>query len=159
MGGFIFAGSSSLQTFQKDSCIVSFDSAFDEEPPTLSTGFLTIEISNYTDFSKTDENGNYDDTNNSYIVPFSGYYQISTLLRVADGLGGETAISYGQGAHTSNQDNVYFLWSVTNEHRNGLLNLRIGHFDKDDEIRMIGFAEEGLIVWRGNMSIIPLFKD
>jgi len=142
-----------IQNPIKDFCSVSFDAHESDPQLELGAAFTKILFSEYDNFSMTDSGLNYDDVNNVYIVPKSGYYQVITSFRFGDGV---DIVNYGQGAHTSNSDNPYFLWNYINPNRQGSLNVRATYFDALDEIRMIAFAEEDTVFIRGAMTIIPL---
>ena len=137
----------------KDFCAVSFDAYGSDPELELGSGFNKILFSEYDNFSMTDSGSNYDDVNNVYIVPKSGYYQVITSFRFGDGV---DPVGYGQGAHTSNADNPYFLWGYTFPYRQGSLNVRATYFNALDEIRMIAFADNDTVFIRGSMTIIPL---
>ena len=142
-----------IQNPIKDFCSVSFDAYGSDPQLELGNAFNKILFSEYNNFSMTDSGLNYDDVNNVYIVPKSGYYQVITSFRFGDGV---DIVNYGQGAHTSNSDNPYFLWNYINPNRQGSLNVRATYFDALDEIRMIAFAEFDTVFIRGAMTIIPL---
>jgi hypothetical protein len=129
----------------------SFDAYTTDPHPSLA-GFTKIEFSSFDNFTITDQNSNYDTINNLYIVPKSGYYQITTSFRLDDG---GDAVSYGCGANTSVADNPYFLWSYSNPSRQGLLNVRTSYFNALDGILMLAFAESTTGFFRGSMSIVP----
>lgn len=136
-----------------DFCSVSFD-AYESDPAlTILPSFTKLLFSTYDNYAITDNNSNYSGANNVYVVPKSGYYQIITNFRLNDEV---DAVSYGQGAHTSNADNPYFLWNYSNPSRQGLVNIRSTYFNALDEIRMIAFAESETVFIRGAMTIIPL---
>jgi hypothetical protein len=139
----------------KDFCAVSFKA--DESYPEASNQFTRILFSQYDNYAITDVGSNYNATNNVYVVPKDGYYQIITNLRIGDSPDG--AFSYGQGAHTSEADNPYFLWSYTNPARQGLINVRATYFNALDEIRMVVYLGDGdgpYVIWSSAMTIIPL---
>ena len=136
-----------------DFCSVSFDAYGSDPALEIGPSFTKLLFSEYDDFSIVDNNSNYSEANNVYVVPKSGYYQIITNFRLNDEV---VAVSYGQGAHTSNADNPYFLWNYSNPSRQGSINIRANYFDALDEIRMIAFAEETTVFIRGSMTIIPL---
>ena len=136
-----------------DFCSVSFDALASDPPLEITNAFTKILFSAYDNYTIVDNNSNYSGANNVYIVPKSGYYQIITNFRLVDG---GDAISYGQGAHTSNADNPYFLWSYSNPSRQGLVNVRSTYFSALDEIRMIAYADTATVFIRGAMTIIPL---
>ena len=136
-----------------DFCSVSFDAYGSDPALVIGTSFTKLLFSEYDNYTITDGGSNYSSANNVYVVPRSGYYQIITNLRLNDYV---IAVSYGQGAHTSNADNPYFLWNYSNPSRQGLINVRATYFDALDEIRMIAFAEEDTVFIRGSMTIIPL---
>jgi len=142
-----------IQNPIKDFCSVSFDAYQSDPQLELGAAFTKITFSEYDNFSMTDSGLNYDDVNNVYIVPKSGYYQVITSFRFGDGV---EPVNYGQGAHTSNADNPYFLWNYINPNRQGSLNVRATYFDALDEIRMIAYAEDDTVFIRGAMTIIPL---
>jgi len=142
-----------IQNPIKDFCSVSFDAYGSDPQLELGNAFNKILFSEYNNFSMTDSGLNYDDVNNVYIVPKSGYYQVITSFRFGDGV---DPVNYGQGAHTSNEDNPYFLWNYTNPNRQGSLNVRATYFDALDEIRMIAYAQDDTVFIRGAMTIIPL---
>ena len=136
-----------------DFCSVSFDAVDSDPALQVSATFTKILFSSYDNYTIVDNNSNFSQANNTYIVPKSGYYQIITNFRLGDEV---DAVSYGQGAHTSNADNPYFLWNYSNPSRQGLVNIRSTYFNALDEIRMIAFAESTTVFIRGAMTIIPL---
>lgn len=121
-------------------------------------GFNTVNFSRLDGYALTDNGNNYDAVNNYYIVPAGGIYRIMTRIRVTDGEGPD---SYGQGADTSNGDSPSFAWFETNSNRNGALNMRVSHFDKDDSIRMFAYADTGDLLHAsdGSMTIELLYPD
>jgi len=144
--------SRNIQNPIADFCSVSFDAA-ELNLLTIGAAFTKVLFSEYDNYAITDNGSNYSSVNNTYIVPKSGYYQVITNFRLADAV---SPVSYGQGANTSNADNPFFLWGYSNPSRQGLINTRASFFNALDEIRMIAFAEETTIFWRGSMTIIPL---
>jgi len=136
-----------------DFCSVSFDAYGSEPPLEIGASFTKLLFSQYDNYTITDNGSNYSSANDTYIVPKSGYYQIITNFRLNDDV---SAVSYGQGAHTANADNPFFLWNYSNPSRQGLINIRASFFNALDEIRMVAFAEATTVFIRGAMTIIPL---
>jgi len=137
-----------------DFCSVSFDAVDSDPQLTIDASFTKLLFSQYDNYAITDNGSNYSSVNNTYIVPKSGYYQVITNFRLIDSA--DPVVSYGQGAHTSNADNPFFLWGYSNPSRQGSINVRASFFNALDEIRMIAFAESEITFWRGSMTIIPL---
>jgi len=136
-----------------DFCSVSFDAYGSDPELQIGASFTKLLFSEYDNYTITDNGSNYSSANNTYIVPKSGYYQIITNFRLADEV---EVTGYGQGAHTSNADNPFFLWSYSNPSRQGSINIRATYFNALDQIRMIAFAEVTTVFIRGSMTIIPL---
>jgi len=136
-----------------DFCSVSFDAYGSDPALVIGASFTKLLFSQYDNYTITDNGSNYSSANDTYVVPKSGYYQIITNFRLNDYV---DPVSYGQGAHTANADNPFFLWNYSNPSRQGSINIRASYFNALDEIRMIAFAENESVFIRGSMTIIPL---
>jgi hypothetical protein len=136
-----------------DFCSVSFN-AYYSQIEANSNSFTRVLFSTLTDFSIVDPNSNYNQTDDVYIVPKNGYYQITTIFRLTDYA--DPAVGFGQGANTSESDNPFFLWGYTNPSRQGSLNVRTSYFNALDEIRMIYYVDGSSYYIGGSMSVVPL---
>ena len=81
----------------------------------------------------------FNTTTHSYVAPVTGYYWVATKLRPADNIG--AGISYGLGANTNNNvDDYWFLWTQTNNTRNGSINYRLIYLTTGQPINMYAYT-------------------
>lgn len=92
----------------------------------------------------TDPSGSFDMSNSWYTCPFTGYYKVTTKMRLVDGVTPDS--SYGQGSdiYPNITDGPNFSWFVSAPLRNGSLNVRTSHFNQGDLIQMFGYADSGV---------------
>ncbi|MGI4944965.1 MAG: hypothetical protein ACRYHQ_31135, partial [Janthinobacterium lividum] len=85
--------------------------------------------------------GAFNLSSNTYTAPTTGFYRITTKLRLDDNA---ATVSYGLGADSSMVDGPWFIWSQTDigstYNRNGLLNTRVVSLNAGDPIVMYGYG-------------------
>ncbi|MFC6646186.1 hypothetical protein ACFQBQ_11450 [Granulicella cerasi] len=103
---------------------------------TTNSSFFKILLPSVT----TDTSGAWDATNNVYVVPVTGTYQVVTTLRFADS--STSGVNYGVGAAVAVADVPSFLWFTTPAAtRNGAQNVRTVHLNAGDHLQMYGYVD------------------
>jgi hypothetical protein len=122
------------------------------------TAFTKVNFHSLSNYSLTDNGGNYSAANDWYVCPVSGIYMVITKIRVTDSTAAN--ISYGQGAGTSAADSPTFLWQQTfTATRNGSHNVLVAHFNSGDQVRMFAYANSSIWASDGDFQMFLLTAD
>jgi uncharacterized protein YjdB len=102
----------------------------------------------------SDTGGNWDATNNWYVCPRTGIYQIAAAMRVADSTSAGT--QYGIGVHTAEEDGPFFLWNAVGGSpslRSSISYSRLVALNGGDRVRMISYSDTNVTLTGAAMQI------
>lgn len=122
--------------------------------------FTTIQVGTTASNSRVivDPSGLWDQTNYVYTVPFTGLYDMSATIRLADGLA--AGLGYGIGIHTSDADGPWFAWGATAgtevTTRTTVTYIRRASFNKGDKLRLYMYVNSSKDYSASSLFICPL---
>lgn len=104
---------------------------------------------------RSDAGNNWDSTNNWYVCPKAGVYQISGTLKVDNSSSG--VIQYGCGVYTNEEDGAWFVWSVSGSGKvvhSSCLYSRLSYQNAGDKLRMFCATDASTPIVGASLQIL-----